>query len=177
MPFSSTKFYIFLKPDTSRGPFSVQQLIINFFPPNKVDYPDINKSTFFLKAWFISQHCLLRSSLLQNNSLLQSARMFSYGERNSLVEELRNQCFYLWKRDLFQAQLLDTDAAETMTVLEQSSQGEVSTYSISGQQHAGKMRPSRSQLRIYKLNKRISYWILQDIEWQASVHCKRQIPQ
>lgn len=50
-----------------------------------------------------------------------------------------------------------TDAAETMTVLEQSSQGEVSIYSISGQQHGVKMRPSRSQLRIYKLNKRTSY--------------------
>lgn len=63
----------------------------------------------------------------------------------------------LWRRELFQAQLLDTDAAETMTVLEQSSQGEVSIYSISGQQHKGKMRPSRSQLRIYNLNKRVSY--------------------
>ena len=63
---------------------------------------------------------------------------------------------YLWERDAFQAQLLDTDAAETMTVLEQSSQGEVSMYSSSGQQPAGRMRPSRSQLRTYKLNKRIS---------------------
>lgn len=63
---------------------------------------------------------------------------------------------YLWERDALQAQLLDTDAAETMTVLEQSSQGEVSMYSSSGQHSAGKMRPSRSQLRIYKLNKRIS---------------------
>lgn len=64
---------------------------------------------------------------------------------------------YLSKRGLFQALLLDTGAVETMTILEQISQGEVSMYSISGQQHAGKMRPSRSQLRIYKLNKRISY--------------------
>lgn len=65
--------------------------------------------------------------------------------------------FYLREKELFQAQLLDTDAAETMKVSEQSSQREVSIYSISGQQHAEKMRPSGSQLRIYKLNKRISY--------------------
>lgn len=62
----------------------------------------------------------------------------------------------LWERDTFQAQLLDTDEPETMTVLEQSSKGEVSMYSSSGWQPAGKMRPSRSQLRIYKLNKRMS---------------------
>lgn len=62
----------------------------------------------------------------------------------------------LWERDAFQAQLLDTDEAETMTVLEQSSKGEVSTYSSSGWQPAGKMRPSSSQLRMYKLNKRMS---------------------
>lgn len=36
---------------------------------------------------------------------------------------------YLWKRDLFHAQLQDTGAAETMTDLEQISQGEVSMYS------------------------------------------------
>lgn len=34
--------------------------------------------------------------------------------------------------ELFQAQLLGTDAAETMTVLKQSSQAEVSIYSLSG---------------------------------------------
>lgn len=71
-------------------------------------------------------------------------------------EGARKPLLSLWDRDALQAQLLDTDIAETTTVLEQSSQREVSMYSNAGQQPAGKMRPSRSQLRIYKLSKRIS---------------------
>lgn len=52
----------------------------------------------------------------------------------------------LWKRELFQAHLLDTDAAETMTVLEQSNQGEVSIYSISGQQQNEAIKKSIEDL-------------------------------
>lgn len=88
------------------------------------------------------------AAICQNVSLQRKA-WFSEGARMLFL--------YLWQRDAFQAQLLDTNTAETMTVLEQSSQGEVSMYCSSGQQDAGKMIPSRSLLMIYKLNKRISY--------------------
>lgn len=157
MPFSSAKFYIFLKPGTSREPFSVQQLIINFFPPTKVDYPDINKLTFFLKGTI---HFTTLPAMQQPGTKQQLATICQdvfLWRKEEFVGGSGKPALCLWKRELFQAQLLDTDTAETMTVLEQSNQGEVSIYSISGQQHTGRMRPSRSQLRIYKLNKRMSY--------------------
>jgi len=73
---------------------------------------------------------------MQQPATKQSVSMFHCGEKHDSAEEPGNPCS-THDGDAFQAQQLDTDAAEAVTVLEQSSQGEVSTYSRNLQGEGG----------------------------------------